>query len=59
MHLRVGDLRKSAITEMVSAGVDTSAIMSVSGHKSIQSLNPYLKHTLGAATSALDMRRNK
>lgn len=59
IHLRVGDLRKSAITEMVSAGVDTSAIMSVSGHKSIQSLNPYLKHTLGAATSALDMRRNK
>ena len=58
-HLFVGDLRKSAITEMVSAGVDTAAIMSVSGHKNIQSLNPYLKHTLEAATSALSTRRNK
>jgi integrase len=58
-ELKIGDLRKSAITEMVSAGVDTSAIMSVSGHKNIQSLNPYLKHTLSAATMALEQRRSK
>jgi len=56
-NLRIGDLRKSAITEMVSSGVDTSAIMSVTGHKNIQSLNPYLKNTIEAATSALEKRK--
>lgn len=56
-HLRIGDLRKTAITQLVASGVDTSAIMSVSGHKNIQSLNPYLKHTLEAATSALEQRK--
>jgi integrase len=57
--LQIGDLRKSAITEMVSSGVPTTTIMSVSGHKSIVSLNPYLKNTLEAATSALEQRRKK
>lgn len=56
-ELQAGDLRKTAVVEMVSSGVDNLAIMSVTGHKNVQSLNPYNKNTLEAAKSALDMRR--
>ena len=38
--LRVGDLRKTAIVQMIESGVDHLAIQSVSGHKSVSSLNP-------------------
>ena len=55
--LKVGNLRKSGIVEMIDAGVDHLAIMSVTGHKNIQSLNPYQKHTYTAAKSALDRRQ--
>tara|TARA_R110000803_G_scaffold3789_4_gene12898 strand:+ start:3359 stop:4444 length:1086 start_codon:yes stop_codon:yes gene_type:complete len=55
--LRVGDLRKSAIVEMIDAEVDHLAIMSVTGHQNISSLNPYHKHTYAAAKSALDRRK--
>ena len=55
--LRIGDLRKTAITEMVEAGVDQTGILPVSGHKSLASLNPYMKPTLKGATSALERRK--
>lgn len=55
--LRVGDLRRTAIVEMVEAGVDFAQIRSVSGHKNLQSLNPYAKPTLAGAKAALDRRR--
>ena len=57
--LHLGLLRKSAIVELVEAGVDAVGIMNVSGHKSIASLNPYMKHTLKGAATALSQRRNK
>lgn len=56
-ELSAGYLRKSAIVEMVEAGVDATQIMSVTGHRSLNSLSPYMKHTLKASTSALDQRR--
>lgn len=56
-ELQIGHLRKSGIVEMIDAGVDSLQIMSVTGHKDIQSLNPYHKHTYKAAKSALEMRR--
>ena len=34
------DMRRTAITEMVEAGVDTTQIMAVSGHNSPQSMRP-------------------
>ena len=40
-ELRVGDLRKTAIVQMIDSGVDHLAIQSVSGHKNVSSLNPY------------------
>ena len=55
--LKVGNLRKSGIVEMIDSGVDHLQIMSVTGHQNISSLNPYHKHTLDAATSALERRK--
>lgn len=57
--LWIGDLRKTGIVEMIDAGVDSLQIMSVTGHQNVQSLNPYHKHTLKAATNALSMRKNR
>jgi integrase len=56
-ELQMGDLRKTAITELIESGVDQLAIMSVTGHKNVQSLNPYNKHNFNTAKSALEMRR--
>lgn len=58
-ELWIGDLRKSGIVEMIEAGVDSIQIMSVTGHQSIESLNPYHKHTLKAASNALSMRKKR
>ncbi len=55
--LKVGNLRKSGIVERIDSGVDHLQIMSVTGHQNISSLNPYHKHTLDAATSALERRK--
>mgnify|MGYP003114421658 FL=1 len=56
-ELRVGDLRKTAIVEMIKGGAEAMQVMSVTGHKNITSLNPYLKHNLETATEALDRRK--
>ena len=58
-ELQVGFLRKTAINEMIESGVDQLAIMSVTGHQNVQSLNPYNKHNYSTAKSALDMRRER
>jgi integrase len=56
--LQAGDLRKTAINEMIESGVDQLAIMSVTGHKNVQSLNPYNKHNYNTARKALERRKN-
>ena len=55
-ELKIGHLRKTAITEFVSAGVDSVQIMQCTGHKNISSLNPYIKHTYAGAASAMSKR---
>jgi integrase len=50
------DMRRTAITEMVEAGVDTTQIMAVSGHNSPSSMSPYIKHTFNSASNALNKR---
>ena len=57
-ELRAMDLRRTAITEMVEAGVDIAGIMQVSGHQDPSSVKPYMVNTLAGATTALD-KRNK
>ena len=51
------DMRRTATTEMVDAGVPLPQIMSVTGHANAQSLAPYMKNTLTSATEALNKRR--
>jgi integrase len=55
--LQAGHLRKTAINEFLEAGVDTAQIMSVSGHKNISSLNPYVKHRYSTANTAMQQRK--
>lgn len=56
-ELTAMDMRRTAITEMVEAGVDITQIKQVSGHKNINSLTPYIKHTFSGASNALAMRQ--
>lgn len=55
-ELTAMDMRRTAITEMVEAGVDTTQIMAVSGHNSPNSMRPYIKHTFNSAVNALGKR---
>lgn len=57
-EIQVRDMRRTAITEMVEAGVDLAGIMQVSGHQSAQSVTPYLVNTYSGAKAALDKRWN-
>jgi len=57
--LQVGDLRKTAIVQMIESGIDHLAIQSVSGHKSVASLNPYNKFSFKTATNALARRQKE
>jgi len=57
-ELTAMDLRRTAITEMVEGGVDLAGIMQVSGHRSPQSVKPYLVNTYSGAVQAL-AGRNK
>jgi len=56
-ELQARDLRRTAITEMVEAGVDAVGIMQVSGHQDIASIKPYLVNTFSGASAALAKRR--
>ena len=55
-ELQAMDMRRTAITEMVEAGVDSTQIMAVSGHTNPNSMKPYLKHTFTSANNALSRR---
>ena len=55
-ELTAMDMRRTAITEMVEAGVDTTQIMAVSGHNSPNSMRPYIRHTYKSAANALTRR---
>jgi len=50
------DLRRTAITEMIEAGVDLAGVMQVSGHRSPNSVTPYMVNTFSGASTALNKR---
>ena len=54
--LRMMDLRRTGVTQMVDSGVPLPQIMSVTGHNSIVSVKPYMKHTFDSANNALTTR---
>ena len=58
-EIQVGDLRKTAIVQMIESDVDHLAIQSVTGDKNVASLNPYNKFSLKTAKSALDRRQRQ
>ena len=55
--LRLSDLRRTGVTEMVDADVGIGQIMSVTGHANPQSVKPYLKNTYTSANNALTARK--
>jgi integrase len=55
-ELRISDLRRTATTEMVEAGVGMAQIMSVTGHANPQSVKPYMKNSLTSSTLACTLR---
>jgi integrase len=55
-ELMMMDLRRTAVTEMIEAGVPLPNVMSITGHATPHSLSPYIKNTLKSATVAQNMR---
>ena len=55
-ELRLMDLRRTGVTQMVDKGVPLPQIMSVTGHNHVNSVRPYMKHTFESANSALTQR---
>jgi integrase len=58
-ELTAMDLRRTAITEMVEAGVDLAGVMQISGHSNPNSVTPYMVNTLTGATTAQNKRWSK
>lgn len=57
-ELRLSDLRRTGVTEMVDAGVDIAQVMQVTGHQNTASVQPYMKNTLTGAKYALTQRNS-
>ena len=55
-ELRLMDLRRTGVTQMVDKGVSLPQIMSVTGHNNEASVRPYMKHTYDSANNALTQR---
>ena len=55
-ELRLMDIRRTGITQMIDKGVPLPQIMAVSGHTHVSSVKPYHKHTYESASSALTQR---
>ena len=55
-ELRMMDIRRTGVTQMVDKGVPLPQIMSVTGHTHVASVKPYMKNTYESANSALTQR---
>ena len=55
-ELRLMDIRRTGVTEMVDNGVPLPQIMAVTGHTHVSSVKPYMKHTYDSANNALTQR---
>jgi integrase len=58
-ELTAMDLRRTAVTEMLEAGVDIAGIRQVTGHKNMHSVVPYMVNTFSGASKALSARGNE
>lgn len=59
LELTAQDLRRTAVTEMMEAGVSEGNIMQVTGHKNFASMKPYRVNTFSGASKALEARGRK
>jgi len=55
-RLRLMDLRRTGVVQMVDKGVPLTNIMAVTGHANVASVKPYLKNTYTSANEALTRR---
>ncbi len=55
-ELRLMDIRRTGVTQMVDRGVPLPQIMAVTGHTHVSSVKPYMKHTFESANNALTQR---
>ena len=55
-ELRMMDLRRTGVTQMIDSGVPMGQLMSVTGHNNVSSVKPYMKHTYDSAKNALTQR---
>ena len=55
-EVKMMDLRRTAVTEMIEAEVPLPNIMAMTGHATPQSVAPYMKHTLKGAMVAAKAR---
>tara|TARA_R110000822_G_scaffold264810_1_gene388848 strand:- start:2399 stop:3526 length:1128 start_codon:yes stop_codon:yes gene_type:complete len=55
-ELRMMDIRRTGVTQMVDKGVPLPQIMSVTGHTHVASVRPYMKNTYESANNALTRR---
>ena len=55
-ELRLMDIRRTGVTQMVDKGVPLPQIMAVTGHTHVASVKPYMKHTFESANNALTQR---
>ena len=55
-ELRLMDLRRTGVTQMVEAGVPLPQLMAVTGHTHVASVKPYIKNTFASANKALTAR---
>ena len=55
-RLRLMDLRRTGVVQMVDKGVPLTNIMAVTGHANVASVKPYLKNTYTSANEALTQR---
>ena len=55
-ELRLMDIRRTGVTQMVDKGVPLPQIMAVTGHTHVSSVKPYMKHTYASANNALTQR---
>ena len=55
-ELRLMDLRRTGVTQMVEAGVPLPQVMAVKGHTHVASVKPYMKNTYTSANNALTAR---
>ena len=55
-ELRLIDIRRTWVTQMVDKGVPVAQIMAVTAHTHVSTMRPYMKHTYDSPNNAMTQR---